>query len=125
MNKVVVIGRLTKDATLAYAQGTGKAVARFTVAVDRLKKGEADFISCVAFDKLAESISTYCGTKGSLIGIAGHLQTGSYKDKKEVTHYTCDVICDEAQFLNPKGSNNAAPSNEEYMELDDDNTSPF
>jgi len=94
MNKVVLIGRLTKDAELRQSGET--AVTRFTVAVDRRGDG-ADFISCVAFKKTAEFIEKYF-SKGSKIVIAGHIQTGSYKNKDGQTVYTTDVIADEVEF---------------------------
>ena len=75
MNKVVLVGRLTKDPELRYAAGSGVSTCRFTVAVNRIKKDEADFINCVAFNKPAELIAQYF-VKGRQIAIAGHIQTG-------------------------------------------------
>lgn len=95
-NVVVLIGRLTKDIDLKKSQ-SGMSVARFTLAVNRMKKDEADFISCVVFDKRADTMYQYLG-KGSLVGIEGHLQTGSY-DKNGVRVYTTDVIVDGFDFL--------------------------
>ena len=96
MNKIMLIGRLTKDIDLKKSQ-SGMSVARFTLAVNRMKKDEADFISCVVFDKRADTMYQYLG-KGSLVGIEGHLQTGSY-DKNGVRVYTTDVIIDGFDFL--------------------------
>lgn len=96
MNKIMLIGRLTKDIDLKKTQ-SGMSVARFTLAVNRMKKEEADFISCVVFDKRADTMVQYLG-KGSLVGIEGHLQTGSY-DKNGVRVYTTDVIVDGFDFL--------------------------
>ena len=105
MNKVQLIGRLTKDVEVRYSQGDSQmAIARFTVAVDRRgKKDEADFISCVAFGKTGEFIEKYF-SKGNRIGICGHIQTGSYTDKDNKKVYTTDVIADEAEFVESKGS---------------------
>lgn len=96
MNKIMLIGRLTKDIELKKSQ-SGMSVARFTLAVNRMKKDEADFISCVVFDKRADTMYQYLG-KGSLVGIEGHLQTGSY-EKNGVRVYTTDVIVDGFDFL--------------------------
>lgn len=96
MNKIMLIGRLTKDIDLKKSQ-SGMSVARFTLAVNRMKKDEADFISCVVFDKRADTMYQYLG-KGSLVGIEGHLQTGSY-EKNGVRVYTTDVIVDGFDFL--------------------------
>ena len=104
MNKVILIGRLTKDPELRYAPGTGTGVSRFTVAVNRRKKEDgADFINCVAFGKTAETISQYL-TKGRQIAITGSIRTGSY-DKDGVKHYTTDVAVDGFEFI---GSGNGA-----------------
>ena len=108
MNKVQLIGRLTKEAEVRYAQNdTNMAIARFTLAVDRRGKKEneqtADFISCVAFGKTAQFIEKYFA-KGNRIGVCGHIQTGSYTDKDNKKVYTTDVIVDEAEFVESKGS---------------------
>ena len=78
MNKVILIGRLTKDPELRYAAGNGTAVCRFTVAINRqFKKDETDFINCVAFGKTGETITQYL-TKGRQIAVTGSIRTGSY-----------------------------------------------
>ena len=91
MNKVVLIGRLTKEPMACNNN------SRFTVAVNRMKKDEADFINCVAFGKTADTINQYL-TKGSPIAIEGHIQTGSYIKGTE-TKYTTDVIVDRFEFI--------------------------
>lgn len=102
MNKVILIGRMTKDAQLAYTSNTQKAVARFTLAVDRISEG-ADFISCVAFGKQAENIEKFV-KKGNRLAVVGRIQTGSYeKDGTKV--YTTDVIVENAEFIEPKREN--------------------
>lgn len=97
MNKVILIGRLTKDPEIR--EGNTK-VARYTIAVDRYKDG-ADFISCVAFDKKADFAEKYM-TKGHKFAISGRLQTGSYTNKEGKKVYTTDVIVDEQEFVEPK-----------------------
>lgn len=108
VNNVVLCGRLTKDPELRYAP-SGTPIVRFTVAVNRNFKREgeqeADFISCVAFNKTAESLANF-QKKGNLIAVVGRIQTGSYeKDGQRI--YTTDVIANEIQFLEPRSSDNA------------------
>jgi len=115
MNKVVMIGRLTKDADIRYLQNENSTcVAKFNLAVDRKIKrnGEptADFLNCVAFGKVGELIEKYVG-KGSKIGIVGRLQTGSYTNKDGVKIYTTDIMVEEIDFLDSKKASDgdAAP----------------
>jgi len=100
MNKVILVGRITKDIDLRYTQSQ-KPIVRFTLAVDRRnKEKEADFVSCVAWDKTAELMSQYLA-KGSKIGIVGRIQTGSY-DGQNGKVYTTDVVVDDLEFLESK-----------------------
>ena len=114
MNKVVLIGRLTKDPELKFTPGTGTAVTRFTLAVDRRtsKDGqrEADFISIVAWNKTAELVANYM-SKGSLVGISGRIQTSTYDAKDGTKRYSTDVVVDEVQFLESKAQHNANAGN--------------
>jgi single-strand DNA-binding protein len=119
MNKVVLIGRLTRDPELKFTPGSGNAVTTFSLAVDRRIKregqAEADFINCVAFGKTAEIIAQYL-SKGRLIGVSGSIRTGSYEAKDGTRRYTTDVYIDEFQFLE-KGNgarNNVPSSNSEF-----------
>ena len=118
MNCVQIIGRYVKDPDVRQANDT--TVARFTLAVDRkYKKGEADFISCVAFGKLAEVISKYCH-KGIKVAVAGRIQTGSYTNKDGQKVYTTDVVVEEQEFCEKKGegeSQNAPKADEGFMDL--------
>ncbi|MFZ2257061.1 MAG: single-stranded DNA-binding protein [Clostridiaceae bacterium] len=102
MNKVTLIGRLTKDPELKYTPGAGTAVTTFSIAVDRrfTKDGqkEADFIPVVVWGKQAESTAQYV-TKGKLIGVAGRIQTRSYDAKDGSKRYVTEVIAEEVQFL--------------------------
>jgi len=105
MNKVVILGRLTKDPELKFAAGNGTAVSKFTVAVNRqFKKGEADFINCVAFGKTAETISQYF-TKGKQIAVSGAIRTGSYDAQDGTKRYTTDVAVDSFSFTESGGDN--------------------
>lgn len=105
MNSVELIGRLTKKPELAYNQN-GNSYCRLILAVNRPKKEDgtqdADFISCVAWKNTADTICKYLN-KGSLIGLEGRIQTGSYDDKDGNKRYTTDVVADSVQFLESKG----------------------
>lgn len=103
MNKVILIGRLTKDPDVRRSQ-EGKAIARYTLAVDRWgKEKAADFIQCVAFDKKGEFAEQYF-RKGMKIAITGRIQTGKYTNKDGQTVYTTDVIIDDQEFCESKGT---------------------
>lgn len=111
MNKVVLIGRLTKDPELKFAQGTGTAVATFTIAVNRRFKREgqpeADFIPVVVFGKPAEATANYM-SKGKLISVAGSIQTRSYDAKDGTKRYVTEVIGEEVNFLEWGGNKSPA-----------------
>lgn len=116
MNKVILIGRLTKDADLRFIPGSGKAIARFTLAVNRpMKKDDADFINCIAFGKMAETITQYV-YKGNQLSIVGRIKTGSY-EKNKIKIYTTDVIVESFTFLS-----NSKKEDMTEVEYDD---SPF
>ena len=116
MNKVILMGRLTKDPDVRYSQGENStAVARFSLAVDRrfAKKdsGEqtADFIGCVAFGKNAEFIEKYF-RQGTKVTVCGRIQTGSYTNKDRQKVYTTDVVVEEQEFAESKQREDSAPS---------------
>lgn len=102
MNRVVLIGRLTKD---VYANGTGdKKVARYTLAVDRKGKDNgADFISCVTFGKSADFAESYLH-KGTKIAVEGRIQTGNYTNKDGQKVYTTDVVVEQHEFVESKSA---------------------
>ena len=118
MNKVALMGRLTKDPVIhlpEYQDGT--TVARYTLAVDRRRSRQqeqsADFISCVAFGKAAEWVQKYLH-KGTKICISGRIQTGSYTKQDGTKAYTTDVIAEEQEFAESKAaSQNCASATEE------------
>lgn len=106
MNKIVLIGRLTKDPELRFTP-SGKAVANFTLAVDRpftnqQGEREADFIPIVVWGKVAESCANYIG-KGSQVAIDGRLQVRTYDDKEGQRRWMTEVIANSVQFLDSKG----------------------
>ena len=113
MNKVIEIGRLTKDPEIRYSQGASSTcIARYTLAVDRKFKQEgqptADFINCIAFGKLGEFAEKYLH-KGVKIAVVGRIQTGSYKNKDGNTVYTTDVVVEEQEFCESKSQSNSQP----------------
>lgn len=109
MNKVVLIGRLTKDPELRYAQGNGTAVCRFTLAVNRpFKKDETDFINCISFGKAAETINQYM-TKGRQLAVTGSIRTGSYDAQDGTKRYTTDIAVDGFEFVGSGQGNNNNP----------------
>lgn len=108
MNRVVLVGRLTKDPDLRYTSN-GVAVANFTIAVNRPfsnQQGdrEADFINCVIWRKPAENLATYM-KKGSLIGIDGRIQTRNFDGQDGKRVYITEVVADSVQFLETKNNN--------------------
>lgn len=106
MNKVVLIGRVSKDIDLKFLPGDGKAIAKFTLAVTRkYKKDEADFINCTIFGKQAETIAQYV-TKGQQLAVEGRIQTGSYQKDDNTKVYTTDIIVDGFDFIG--GSKNTS-----------------
>ncbi len=116
MNRVVLMGRLTRDPDVRYSQGDNSmAIARYTLAVDRRRSrnntnGEptADFISCVAFGKSAEFVEKYLH-KGSKICVSGRIQTGSYTNKDGQKVYTTDVVVEDQEFCESKGNQTSGP----------------
>ena len=136
MNRVILIGRLTKEPSVTYSQGNeSMAIARYTLAVDRKGKKQegqnADFISCVAFKNNAEFAEKYL-KQGTKIAVEGHIQTGSYKNKDGQTVYTTDVVIDSQEFVESKKDTQdnapAAPAdNDGFMNIPDgiDSELPF
>ncbi len=115
MNKVIIMGRLTRDPQIRWTQGQNEmCIARFTVAVDRRVKQEgqqaADFPACVAFDKTAEFVEKF-GKQGVKFLITGRVTTGSYTDRDGKKVYTTEITVEEIEFAESKaaaaGNNNA------------------
>ena len=111
MNKVILMGRLTRDPEVRYSQGdNATAIARFTLAVDRRIKRDneasVDYINCVSFGRSAEFAEKYFH-KGTKIVIAGRIQTGSYTNKDGQKVYTTDVVVEEQEFAESKATSDA------------------
>ena len=113
MNKVILIGRLTRDPDVRYSQGTEPmAIARYTLAVDRRGRRDqnsdqtADFISCVAFGRNGEFAEKYL-KQGTKIAVTGRIQTGSYTNKDGNKVYTTDVVVEDHEFVESKGSSDS------------------
>ena len=106
MNKVILMGRLTRDPEVRNSQG-GTAVARYTLAVDRMFKREGepntDFINCITFGKGAEFVEKYL-KQGMRIVVSGRIQTGSYTNRDGAKVYTTDIIVEEHEFAESKRS---------------------
>lgn len=121
MNKVVLIGRLTKDPELKYTPGSGTAVTTITLAVDRRfskdNQKEADFIPVVIWGKSAESTAQYMA-KGRLMGVSGRIQTRSYEAKDGGRRYVTEVVAEEVQFLE-WGNTNKNQDNENNSSSND------
>lgn len=112
MNCVNLIGRITRDPDVRYGQQSNKAIARFSIAIDRGKDKDgkdrgADFPNIICFDKVAELAEKYL-KKGLLVGVNGHIQTGSYdRDGQKV--YTTDVVADRLDFIEWRDQNAVEP----------------
>ena len=116
MNKVILMGRLTKDIEIRYTQTNNTAVASFNLAVNRrfVKEGEerqADFFNIVAWGKLGEFCSKYF-KKGQQVGIIGRLQTRNWEDEQGQKHYVTEVVAEEAYFADSK--KNSEESNDPF-----------
>lgn len=139
MNKIILMGRLTRDVDVRYTQTTNTMIANFSLAVNRrfVKEGEerqTDFFNVTAFGKTAEFIQKYMNTKGQQIAVIGRLQNRSWEDDQGQKHYATDVIAEEVYFADSKRQqqNNDTAELEntlnnngvEFNQLDDDSL-PF
>ena len=140
MNRVTLLGRLTRDPELSYNNATGNAMARFTLAVDRNlsreKKQEmeaqnqptADFINVVCWRKLAEAVNSYTA-KGKRVLVEGRIQTGRYQAQDGSTRYTTDVVANAVEFIDWKGKDEQSGSSQDFFGKDfkpvDDDRVPF
>ena len=122
MNRVILMGRLTRDPNISYSQsGDNMAIARFTLAVDRRGRRQdgadqqtADFIGCVAFGRQAEFAEKYL-RQGTKIAVTGRIQTGSYTNRDGQKVYTTDVVLDDIEFAESKNAQGGADGNYSYQ----------
>jgi single-strand DNA-binding protein len=133
LNKIALVGRLTKDPEMRYTANNQTPVAKFTVAVTRTfkKEGqpEADFIPVVVWGKQAENCGRYI-TKGRLVAVSGRLQTRSWDDQDGKRHYATEVVADEVDFLDrgsdSKGQgNDFGGNNDDFHPVDGEDDLPF
>ena len=116
INRVVLVGRITKDPELRYTNSNLPFV-NFTVAVNRTYANqngerEADFVQCTIWRKQAENLAKFV-SKGKLIGVEGKIQTRTYDDANGVKKYITEVLCDSVQFLEPKSQNQSGYSGQQ------------
>lgn len=121
INNVTLVGNMTRDPELRRT-ATGKAVTTFTLALNRIKSSsdgqQADYISCVVWGKIAESTAQYC-SKGSKVGVVGHLQSRSYDNAQGQRVYVTEVVCEQVDFINTRNQeNNAQPQQVENNPFD-------
>lgn len=127
MNKVILMGRLTKDPDIRQSQGAEPVtIARYTLAVDRRMKRQdgqqaADFISCVAFGKAGEFAEKYLH-KGTKICVSGRIQTGSYTRQDGTKVYTTDVVVEDQEFAESRNAQTSGPDYSGYAGADNGNT---
>jgi single-strand DNA-binding protein len=100
MNSINLVGRMTKTPELRYSK-EGTPVTTFTIAVNRMKKDEADFLNCVSFKKTAENIANFTD-KGSLIAVSGSIQTRNYENNEGKRVYVTEIIANQVTFLDSK-----------------------
>lgn len=137
LNKVFLMGRLTRDPEIRYTSTNNVPIARFTIAVDRglPKQGEdkqTDFINCIAWNKTAEFINNYF-VKGRMMVLTGRIQTRSWDDNEGKKHYSTEVVADEVYFGDSKSNNTSKPeadmgavqSSEGFFPVDNDDELPF
>ena len=128
MNKVVLMGRLTKDVEMRYTQGNNTAVANFTLAVTRRFKKvgqpEADFLPIIAWSKTAE----FCGKyfkKGQQVSVIGNIQTRNWADNEGKKHYVTEIIAEEVYFADTKKSEGSTTDTGDFHPVDENDDLPF
>ena len=128
MNKVILMGRLTRDPETRYTQGNNTAVCSFSLAVNRRFKQEgqpdADFINVTAWAKTAEFIGKYF-TKGQQVGVIGRIQTRNYDDKDGKKVYVTEVVAEEVYFADSKKEQSNVTTSEGFMAVEGDKNLPF
>lgn len=143
MNKVIMMGRLTRDPELSYTQGSTLAIGKFSIAIDRKYKKPndtvtADFFNCTAFGKTAEFVEKYF-KKGNRILLTGRVQNDNYTNKEGQKVYSTQIMVDEVEFAESKGTADRGDSRDDFggaqpeaaadgfmnVESDQDSSLPF
>jgi single-strand DNA-binding protein len=128
VNKVILMGRLTRDPEIKYTAANNTAVCTFSLAVPRRAKGEVDFINCQAWTKTAEFISKFF-SKGNMIAVVGRIQNRSWDDKEGKKHTVTEVIVDETFFTGEKKADSQSVSQTqsrvETIDIGTDDELPF
>lgn len=132
MNKICLVGRLTKDPELNFLSNNGNAVVKFTLAVnrpqfDKSKPQEADFINCTCFGKRAEAIANFV-QKGHRFGLEGSLRINKFTDKDGNNRWSTEVLVSDFEFMQDKSNNNTnniETSNTDFVQTDDEEDIPF
>jgi len=135
MNRVALVGRLTRDPEIRYTPDSQLAITRFTIAVDRVYKKDgqqtADFLPIVVFGKVAENVHKYM-RKGRLVSVSGRLQSRTWDDQEGRRHYTYEVVADEIGFLDraPDSRGQAEPAGfgidvEDFHPIEEEDDLPF
>ena len=128
MNKVVLMGRLTRDPETRYTQGNNTAVCSFSLAVNRRVKQEgqpdADFINVVAWAKTAEFVGKYF-TKGQQVAVIGRIQTRDYDNKEGKKVFVTEVVAEEVYFADSKKEQSNATTSAGFMTVEGDSDLPF
>lgn len=123
MNVAILMGRLTRDPELRTTTD-GMAITRYTLAVDRMKKDEADFINIVTFGKAAEFADKFF-RKGMKVAVSGRIQTGSYTGKDGRKVYTTEVVADRQEFCESKSAEPKTERPDGFMNIPGDEDLPF
>lgn len=117
MNKVILVGRLTKNPDIRYSSGDNQfCIARYTLAVDRKKKGETDFITCKALGRAGEFAGRYF-KKGMRVSVSGRIETGSYTNQKGERVYTTDVLIEDQEFAQSRSEGNPAVEDQQFNDV--------
>ena len=128
MNKVILMGRLTRDPEVRYTTNNNTLVCTFSLAVNRRFKQEgqpdADFINIVAWNKTGEFCSKYF-TKGQQVAVCGRIQTRNYDDKDRKKVYVTEVVAEDTYFADSKKTDNSLTSSTGFMEVPEDSNLPF
>ncbi len=128
MNNVVMVGNLTREPEMRFLAGSGKAVTKFSIAVNRefSKEKEVDYFNIVVWGKTAEHCAKYL-SKGKKVGVVGNIRNNNYEDKNGTKHYTQEINANSVEFLSPmnQDQSNSQSNNNQSQQTTNDNMSGF